>query len=449
MSKKRIIAVIILVLAILIGIYFTGSFYYKDKFPSNVYVNEINIGGMTLQGADKELITKDIWDKIIIKSDTEEFLEIKAEEIDYKYVGNLDLPEIFNEQNKWKWFLNIFKHSSYTTTSSDYNKDKLKSMIDDIEKLDDKLLNAKVAYSDSSDIFVIEPHHYEIKITREQFFDLVAEHIKKRNSELNVEEHLKRPTLLDNDESLIKARDKANQYLNIQLKYDFGDREELIDRSLLKNWIIVNEKEVDINPEKVKEYVAELATKYDTYGRGREFETNTGQIIIASGGTYGWLIDKDQTVDALIEHIKTGGNKTIEPVYSSEALTRNANDIGNSYVEIDLDQQMVYVYIEGEQRVSTPTVTGNTTAGYNTPTGVDALIYKGTDVVLRGEDYAAPVEYWMPFNGDIGLHDADWRSAFGGDIYQGNGSHGCVNLPPENAKAIFDLVYPGMPVVVH
>ena len=55
----------------------------------------------------------------------------------------------------------------------------------------------------------------------------------------------------------------------------------------------------------------------------------------------------------------------------------------------------------------------------------------------------------MPFNGDVGLHDADWRSNFGGDIYKNNGSHGCINLPPGNAKTIFELVYPGMPVIVH
>ena len=322
-------------------------------------------------------------------------------------------------------------------------------MIDGMEEFDKEFSNASVVYSDVSNAFIIEPDSYEIKITKEQLFDLVAESIDKRHGEINIEKDIERSTILDDDESLAIARDKANQYLNIQLKYDFADREELIDSSLLKNWITIEGNEVDINPEKVKEYVSELAKKYDTFRRGRTFKTSAGQIITTNGGTYGWLTDKDKTVAALIEHIKAGENKTIEPVYSHKALIRDSDDIGNSYVEIDLNQQMVYVYIKGELKVKTPTVTGNISKGYNTPTGVDALTYKETDAVLRGEDYASPVRYWMPFNGNIGLHDADWRSSFGGDIYKNNGSHGCINLPPNNTKAIFDLVYPGMPVIVH
>lgn len=448
--KKKIVAVTLLFVVILLGAYFSGAYYYKDKFLSNAYVNEINIGGMTLEEANKELGKTDVWDKIIIKSDSEKFLEIKSEEIDYKYIGSPGLPEIFNEQNEWKWFLAIFKDSVYTTPiSSDYNEDKINEMIDGIEKLDKKPLNAKVVYSENSNDFVIEPHSNAIKLTKEQLFDLVSEAIDERNSEVNIEENITQPAIFDDDESLAAAKNKADKYLNMQLKYDFGDREELIDSTLLKDWIVINEKEVDINSEKVKEYVSELARKYDTYGRNREFKTSTGETITTNGGSYGWLTNRGKTVDELIKHIKDGENKTIEPVYSYEALVRDTNDIGNSYVEIDLKQQMVLVYIEGELKVKTPTVTGNISKGHNTPTGVDPLTYKEKDAVLRGANYASPVQYWMPFNGNIGLHDADWRDSFGGDIYKSSGSHGCINLPPENTKGIFDLVYPGMPVVVH
>lgn len=447
---KKNIAIVLLVLAILTGAYFGGAFYYKDKFPSNVYVNEINIGGMTLEAADKELGKSDVWDKLTIKSDSEEFLEIKAEEIDYKYIGSPNLPEIFNKQNEWKWFLAPFKKSTYTTPiSSDYNKDKVKSMVDSIEELDKKLLNAKAVYSDSADAFVIEPHSYEIKLSREELFDLVTKSIDQREDKLNIEKNIEQPDIFEDDEDLDLAKNKANQHLDLKLKYDFGDRAELIDRSLLKDWIFVNGREMDVNSEKVKNYVVGLATKYDTFGKSRTFKTSSGNIINTNGGAYGWMTHRGKTTDALIEHIKAGENKTIEPVYSYKAVSRNSNDIGNSYVEVDLNRQMVYVYINGELRVKTPTVTGSVSQGHNTPRGVDAITYKQNGAVLRGDDYASPVKYWMPFNGDVGLHDADWRSNFGGDIYKNNGSHGCINLPPGNAKTIFELVYPGMPVIVH
>lgn len=448
---KKVISVIAFIIApLLIVLYFIGGFYFKDKFPINVYVNEVNIGGMTLLKADKKIAKTDLWDKITIKSDTEEFLEIGAEEIEYKYVETPDLPKIFMQENRQNWLLAIFNDSEYTTTMlSHYNTDKIKSMIDGIEELDKKLLDANIVYSNSYNAFVIEPQSYEIKITKEQLFDLVVEAIEERNQEVNIENFIEQPDIFYDDISLIAAKDKANEYLEMQIRYIFEDRDELIDGSILKDFIAFEGTEIYIDPERVKGYVAELARKYDTFGRGRRFKTSTGENIITTGGSYGWLIHRKKTIDALIEQIESGENKTIEPIYSYEALIRNSDDIGDSYVEIDLKEQMVYVYINGQLKVRTETVTGNIAKGNDTPTGVYPINYKETDAILKGEDYASPVKYWMPFNKHIGLHDADWRNSFGGDIYEKNGSNGCINLPPSIAETIFDLVYPGMPVIVH
>jgi lipoprotein-anchoring transpeptidase ErfK/SrfK len=86
-----------------------------------------------------------------------------------------------------------------------------------------------------------------------------------------------------------------------------------------------------------------------------------------------------------------------------------------------------------------------------THTGVGVVQYKARNKVLGGAgyDYATPVSYWMPFNGGEGLHDADWRSTFGGTIYKNNGSHGCVNLPPSAAATIYGIIDAGWPVVVY
>lgn len=55
----------------------------------------------------------------------------------------------------------------------------------------------------------------------------------------------------------------------------------------------------------------------------------------------------------------------------------------------------------------------------------------------------------MPFNGNVGMHDASWRSSFGADIYLRNGSHGCVNLPSKKAEVIYGYVEQGEPVIVY
>lgn len=448
--KRNIIIASLIVLVILTLVYLGGSLYYMDKFSERVYVNQIKIGRMTLEEANEELIEKGGWEKVEIKSDTENFLEIKAEEIEYKYLGVSGLEEVFKEQNKWEWFSSIFNDSIYAIPIiSEYSEEKIKNKIDQIEELDKNLLDARIAYSDSSNEFVIEPHSYEINIMKEELLNLIVETIEAGDNEVNLERYIEQPRLYSDDEGLILAKNEANEYLDFQIKYDFGDREEVLDSSVIKDFIIFDETQMEIDPEKVREYVAELARRYDTFGGTRSFYTSRGEHKLVSGGSYGWLIHRGKTAEELIESLKNGESKTMEPIYSYEALTRNSNDIGNSYVEIDLVEQMVYVYSGGELRVKTATVTGNLLQGYATPTGVYPINYKERNTTLSGEDYDSPVNYWMPFNGHIGLHDADWRTNFGGDIYQEHGSHGCINLPPNNAGAIFELVYPGMPVIVH
>lgn len=92
--------------------------------------------------------------------------------------------------------------------------------------------------------------------------------------------------------------------------------------------------------------------------------------------------------------------------------------------------------------------------GWTTPEGLYTLYYKERDRVLRGPkradgtySYESPVSYWWPFNGGIGLHDANWRGKFGGEIYKNNGSHGCINIPPKTAAVIFEHAYKGIPIL--
>ena len=64
-------------------------------------------------------------------------------------------------------------------------------------------------------------------------------------------------------------------------------------------------------------------------------------------------------------------------------------------------------------------------------------------------DYESDVQFWMPFYGGYGLHDATWRSYFGPDAYLYGGSHGCVNLPLDAAQELYALIQIDDVVVVH
>ena len=118
-------------------------------------------------------------------------------------------------------------------------------------------------------------------------------------------------------------------------------------------------------------------------------------------------------------------------------------------MEVDLENQKVWLYKNGKKLLETDCVFGTYNTDRQTPGGVYSIYYKQSPAVLNGPGYSSPVDFWMPFNGGIGLHDAQWRSSFGGDIYLTNGSHGCINLPRDAAELIYNTVTIGYPVVCY
>lgn len=206
---------------------------------------------------------------------------------------------------------------------------------------------------------------------------------------------------------------------------------------------------VGLDEAQLKEYVHQLAVKYDTYGSERDFRTVEGKEIKVKGGDYGWVIYEEKEVEALKANIEAGEEVIREPEYLYRGYNREENDIGDTYVEVDLTHQRMCFYLNGTLIVDTPVVTGTPSNKHATPTGVYALDNKKSPAVLKGEDYASPVTFWMPFNKDVGIHDASWRSEFGGEIYKTSGSHGCVNTPYDMAEKIYNNIEIGVPIIVY
>ncbi len=121
----------------------------------------------------------------------------------------------------------------------------------------------------------------------------------------------------------------------------------------------------------------------------------------------------------------------------------------STYVDIDIDHQSMIYFEQGKAVLSSSIVTGNVSEGNNTPTGVYYIDTKVPGKYLVGPTWNVWVDRWMKFTGAVGIHDATWRSKFGGEIYKKNGSHGCVNLPHDVALKLYDMVDIGTMVVVH
>ena len=236
-----------------------------------------------------------------------------------------------------------------------------------------------------------------------------------------------------------------------------NNQTEVLDGLTIATWVNGSQGlTVSVDAAKVADYVQGLRNKYDTPAGTQTWQSADGTAKSIKTD-YGWHIDQAKETEALIANIQSLQSVTREPVYASRAVQTEMPQWGKTFVEIDLSSQHVYYYQDGNCVWDSKCVTGTATdPDRATPTGVFALKYKQRDRVLRGRinpqtgkpSYESPVAYWMPFNGNIGLHDANWRSSFGGNIYLKSGSHGCINLPPKNAKTLYELITPGTVIVV-
>ncbi|MDD2960132.1 MAG: L,D-transpeptidase family protein [Lachnospiraceae bacterium] len=254
------------------------------------------------------------------------------------------------------------------------------------------------------------------------------------------------------DEAVQEVLSRINRYCSTFVEYEFGNQDEILDGTTIVEWIQYDTLTgtLSVSEDKIKEYIAGLAKKYDTCQKPREFQTSLGDWVTVEGGSYGWLLDQEREANVLEHMIRYGARRKRIPNFAQTAAGWTHSDLGDTYVEVDLTSQHVWLYVDGVQELSTDCVTGTYTMdSRRTPSGTYTIYYMQSPAVLKGADYTSPVSYWMAFNGGIGLHDANWRGNFGGDIYMYDGSHGCINLPTEAAATLYNYAYYGMPVICY
>ena len=119
--------------------------------------------------------------------------------------------------------------------------------------------------------------------------------------------------------------------------------------------------------------------------------------------------------------------------YVKKEFTKDLDDV---FVVVDISEQKLTLFNNNKIILETNVVTG--TKGINdTPKGKYVLQNKNRKATLMGN---AKVEYWMRITGGYGMHDANWRQKFGGNIYNYSGSHGCINMNIKDAEIVYDNV---------
>lgn len=441
-------------LAVPVILYLISVFYMYDKFLPNTQIGDIDVSLKTLQES-KELIREKITGNYILQINgiNGEKCHITGKEIGLNM--KTELESFLNSQNKWNWFLRLSKEETYP----------LEYEIIFDEKLLDEKIKTCVFYQDEymrlpEDAYISEyipEKGYEIipetkgsMLIKEKASKEIKEAVRNLQTSFSLEESgcYESARITKDSDVLKKELERKKKAVSASITYDFGSERITLTPDVYHEWLDFSGEEISIDEEKAKMYIEELIKKTDTAYTDREFKTSSGKVVTVTG-PYGYRMAPNDERVQLIQDILSGEDIVRKPVYTREGATREGNDYGNTYVEIDLTAQKVYLYVDGELVKSSDCVTGNVSKGHTTPPGIYPMTYKDKDAVLRGPGYASPVKFWMPFNGGIGLHDASWRSTFGGTIYKTNGSHGCVNLPYDMAKTIYENAYTGMPVICY
>lgn len=454
--RKRIRRVLTVFGGVILIAYIAVAVYFGTHFYEGTMIYGIDCSQMTVDEVKNEVADK--LDEYVLQvvGRNERIESIEAEQIELAFVDNSSIDRMLRAQHSYVWpIMILLEKSSLSSVAFSYDQDKAKEALEELNCMNASIAVApQDAYMTVTDTgFEVVPEVMGTTLDPEKTLDAVLTALDKGASSVSLEENdcYVNPQIYSDNESLVKEAAGKNKLAQAYITYDFGDRQEIVNAPVIANWIAeMTDGTYVIDDMAVTEYVESLAEKYDTFGLTRTFYTSIGTVETLTGGDYGWCIDQDATIVALMQALESGYQGTMEPEYLFTGMCRDTNDIGDTYVEICITQQRMWCYKDGVCIVDTPVVTGNPNKDNATPSGgVWAIDAKKRDAILEGEGYEAPVDYWMPFNEDVGIHDFKERYHFGGTIYLTNGSHGCVNTPYEAVQTIYDAVSIGTPVIVY
>ncbi|BCJ93192.1 hypothetical protein acsn021_07610 [Anaerocolumna cellulosilytica] len=454
--KKRLILVGIGIFSPLLILYLFLAFYYNTHFYNRTTINGINTSNLTLENAE-ELILAEVNTYVLGLEGRNGINDrIAASSMGLHTVFDGDLGDLLKKQNSFLWPISLVKaHDMELKAILKFDEELLKAQIKNLKFFQEENVIPPVdahisEYGENG--FEIIAEDLGAKVDENKLFEAMKAAILSLQPSLSLEEAdaYEKPEITADSKDLSKVMNQLKKITGAKITYEFGEDIEVLDGSKISQWLTVDDDlNVQLNEAGVKEYVDYIGKTYNSFGRTRSFMTSYGKEVIVKGGDYGWWLNRTKEVEELKNLILNGEQLIKEPVYYQTAQQYGKDDIGNTYVEVNLTAQHLFFYKDGELVVDAEFVSGNLARNYGTPTGTYPIQYKENDAILNGEDYSTPVKYWMPFNGNIGFHDANWRSTFGGVIYKTSGSHGCINMPPAKAKIMFENIKRGVAVVVY
>lgn len=478
----------------------TGYVVYADRYESHfiegTVINNNDVGGLNLEEAENLLAnSSDYQIEIDFRDGGSEWISGDSISLGYEYGDGVE--QMLASQDKYHWIEGVLGETrSYTIDNGvHFDEEQLASIVKSFPELSEDVQVAPVdarCVRTAENAFAIEPESEGNRIESSRALECISEAIRhqKRLLNLSAAGAYESPAVTADDPELNERVAQLNHFLETTVTYDLPDGGQwTIGRDTLIEWVSggsgSDNSGADITEEgdfgtdgletgnaetggsgmdyyidaqvisgKCAEAIASLASIVDDIHTSRTFYATSGRTVDIASGTFGRQIDQAAEVEQLASNLLNFESAEREPAYLMNTYPESLN--GGDYIEVDLSNQMVYLYKDGGLFYDTPCVSGLADDPERlTITGLFKIQEKDRDRTLKGKPdengvptYESFVSYWMGFSGAYGLHDATWRDEFGGDIYEYAGSHGCVNLPYSAAEAIFNNVEEGTRVIV-
>ena len=466
MKRKTVVLVAILAACILLpGLIYLGlAIYYQDSFYYGTWINGIYCTGKTVEEVQKELTESFSYEGLTIYGkESEDFLA--ADELQLTYDFQPALLTYLEKQNPFHWL--------YRLATGHQNQELIPHITFQEKKLEqwiyttDFYAENKKPSEDSLSIELTK-EGYRLQEDKAKILNLskAKEQIRQALTDTRTE-----LSLLEKDcyfyredtPEMVQTRELYRQIEQFQTRsityaikdqtrvLTAGELASLLDRDeKSKEFLLDKEGRLKLDSKAVENLVAKLAEEYDTW-HNFTFTAHDGREVHLTRGNYGLQISRKKETKFLTNTLQEENFEEVVriPEYSRDVTYKNQHGIGTTYIEIDMKEQKLYYIEEGVVYLETDVVTGCVQRGMATPEMVCYVYNKKQDAVLRGADYRSPVDYWIPVYGGIGIHDAGWRTKFGGEIYIKDGSHGCINTPLKKVAELYERIEVGIPVVIY
>lgn len=433
--------------------------YYSNRFLKGTVLNGNDVSNVTTEEFIDTLSSNaDSYTLAVMNNDSEIDI-INGADIGLKISdeGINAINSFCSSQNKIMWPMSFLdkKYEFNIDNIASFDDDLLTSVVQNSKgyNLPKTIQNeaASLKYNDGK--YEVAPFTNGDEIDKEAYMARIKEYVSCLKNTMVIQDadvYVKTEGNAENEQALKAACDKANEIIrDTSISVRTKDTNEDITADVMNGILSIDENyNVSLDDNTINAYISELKKKYNNIGITRTFKTGHGTEVQVQGGDYGCSINTKN----LAADIKNAifNKKPVETTvgFTKNVLSGTGADVGESYIEVDLTNQYLYMFIDGKKVKECPVVTGLPGARA-TPQGTYMLKNKMMDVPLVGENYVTPVKFWMPFNGGIGLHDAVWQSKFGGELYKTKGSHGCVNLMMSDAADIYKNAIVKMPVICY